>query len=97
MGFCIPLLAYLGIQVSSLSSFDKLSEEQGLPYQQGSVVLELVVVVVELVNFDQPVWDLELVPELLESEQEFDLQGPEPDFELQGPCTASTIDPGHLG
>ena len=42
-------------------------------------------VVVELVNIDQPALDLELVPELLEPEQEFDLQGPEPDFELQDP------------
>ena len=80
-----PLLAYLRIQVSSLSSFDKLSGEWALPYQQGLVVLELVVVVVELVNFDQPPQDFELVPELLEPEQEFDLQGPEPDFELLDP------------
>ena len=42
-------------------------------------------VVVELVKFDQPAWDLELVHELLEPEQEFDLQGPEPDFELLDP------------
>ena len=42
-------------------------------------------VVAELVNFDQPVRDLELVSELQELEQEFDLQGPEPDFELQDP------------
>ena len=42
-------------------------------------------VVAELVNFDQPVWDLELVPKLLELEHEFDLQGREPDFELQDP------------
>ena len=39
-------------------------------------------VVVELVNFEQLAQDLELVPELLEPEQEFDLQGPGPDFEL---------------
>ena len=42
-------------------------------------------VVVELVNFDLPALDLELVPELLEPEQEFELQEPEPDFELQNP------------
>ena len=42
-------------------------------------------VVVELVDFEQPVQDLVLVPELLELEQVFDLQGPEPDFELQDP------------
>ena len=66
-------------------------------------MLELVVVVAKLVNFDQPVWDLELVPELLELEQEFDLQGPEPDFELQDPepdwqdlAQHLRIDPGHL-
>ena len=45
-----------------------------LQYQQGLVVLELVVVVVVLVYFDQPVWDLE---------QESALQVPEPDFVLQ--------------
>ena len=71
------------IQVSYLSNFDKLSGEWALPYQQGPIVLELVVVVVELVNFDLPALDLELV--LLESEQEFDLQGPEPDLELRDP------------
>ena len=60
-------------------------------------------VVVELVNFDQPVWDLELIPELLESEQEFDLQGPESNFELQDPepdlwdlVLHLQFDPGHL-
>ena len=46
---------------------------------------KLVVVVAELVNFDQPVRDLELVPELQELEQEFNPQGPEPDFELWDP------------
>ena len=60
--------------------------------------------VVELVNFDQPAWDLELVPELLEPEQEFELQGPEPDFEPQDPepdlwdlIQHLHFDPGHLG
>ena len=60
-------------------------------------------VLAELVNFDQPVWDLELAPELLELEQEFDLWGPEPDFELQDPkpdlwdlVLHLQIDPGHL-
>ena len=78
-----PLLAYLRIQVSYPSNFDKLSREQALSYQQGPVALEVVVVVVELAHFDQPAWDLELV--LLESEQGFDLQGPEPDFEPWDP------------
>ena len=60
-------------------------------------------VVDELVNFEQPAWDLELVPELLQSEQEFELQGPEPDFELQDPepdlqdlVPHLQFDPGHL-
>ena len=60
-------------------------------------------VVVELVNFDQPVWDLELVPELLESKQGFDLQEPEPNFELQDPVPDLQdlilhlqFNPGHL-
>ena len=60
-------------------------------------------VVVELVNLDLPAWDLELVPELLEPEQEFDLQGPGPDFELQDPkpdlqdlVPHLYFDPGHL-
>ena len=41
-----------------LSNFDKLSGEQALQYQQRPVVLELVVVVAELVYFDQLVQDL---------------------------------------
>ena len=68
---------------------------------QGPVVLELVMVVVELVYFDQPTQDLELV--LLESDQEFDLQGPEPNFELWNPepelwdlVLHLHFDPGHL-
>ena len=42
-------------------------------------------VVVELVYFNQPVWDLELEFEQQGLEWEFNLQGPEPDFDLQEP------------
>ena len=38
-----------------------------------------------MVYFDLPALDLELVPELLEPEQEFELQEPEPDFKLWDP------------
>ena len=94
MGFLHPLQVYLKLQVSSLSSFDKLSGEQALPYQQEPVVLELVVVVAELVNFEQPMWDHVLVPELLELEPDFELQDPEPD--LQDPVLHLQFDLGHL-
>ena len=63
--------------------FDKLSGKWALQYQQGPVVLQLVVVVTELVYSDQPVQDPELEFEQQELEWEFDLQGPEPDFDLQ--------------
>ena len=69
-------------------------------------------VVAELVNFDQPVWDLELEFQQQGLEQEFDLQGPELDFDLQDPGLSFElwdpepdlwdlvlhlqIDPGHL-
>ena len=52
-------------------------------------------VVVELVNFNQPVWDLELEFEQQGLEWEFVLQGPEPDFDLQDPELGfELLDPG---
>ena len=82
MGFCILFRLTLRIQVSFLSSFDKLSGEQALQYLQGLDVLELVVVVAGWVHYDQFEQDLELEFEMQELVQRSDLQGLEPDFDL---------------